>query len=1191
MKIKDISVASSYTTNQPISIPVTASGPNGGINVTASGPSWVSFNFDSSSLIGNLTGKPEKAGTYSITFTATDNKKLKSDPKTITINVVDPPGEAEGSGGEPPTITNPGDKNLIEGQAFSFNIPASVKAGSLTWSITGVPGGGGDYGITINDKTGIVSGTPQRIAKAYGMAVNTFQITAWVTTNAGSAESEKVKFNLTFVNKNKAPTLSLVPDEYIDDGKSFSLNLTQGVDSDGNPLVYIFKSVDIPTVAFADDDIPGPFQYSYEEKEYVTDTDSGNPAFDSAGAAYNINPDDPADYFISDYIPSGIGGACEEELEYNGYARLNKITKPLKGPYYSKNKPQLKNKNKSVTIRSQYAAGDTNDDSQKSNELIKNLQSIGINFDNKTGNFSGKTTNFNLKYREPLVSIPISVYVSDGDFNGDSPVRTFNIKVQDTNHQPTINNSGDKTINENTPFSIKLSCSDLDGDKLTYRFNGLPRSDTKDFGINFNKDTGELSGTPINITEHFKKTENNFIVQAYYTDKKSDSNSAFFNITIKGKNSAPILNSIPSLTVTGNQAIDISLQAMDADNDPITYYTTCVPSGLKFDMSTGKFTGNLSFTINNEGNIDLAKYTIKVYAADNKGGYSQLKGFIITLKKANISFDTPKINRNKIVTRFKNYIEPTVFNSSGNNPNLIYLDGIPIDLFSGKINKNILTANLTSKTKSQENIYIDGGYFTNSANETSHLLKENIVLVQATPTPTPSCGDGITNGAEICDGTDMCSSPDTCSIDCTTCSTPTPTPTPTPSCGDGVKNGADECDGTDSTCAFGCTSTCICMPPTSTSSTTTSSTTSGTTSSTTTSSTTSGTVTPTPSSNPSSTPASSSTSSGYADSSSTEDSASSSTSSGSSDSSSTEDSAPAENNTMAGTSTSTTGGSSSMSNTETQAQCKFPTSNSDYYGNENSNTSSPTDGGGSSQPAGGGGPSIPFGGVPSVPSAGFGMGTSSNQPAPLPSNSSAYCGDGTTNGQEECDGYDTGMCTSCNTTTCMCENSAPSYPASGPSTFGAPSFPAGGPSTFGAPSFPASDPSTFGAPSSPTGGPSFYFREIDNNKAQVAGEQNPCKTCIDKYSDKSDCIKCSACTTECKMQDCNACCPDLKLSAENRLILYVDGANVDKGNTAANAALNKITAWANLAGIDYATLNNFDFNTNSNCTGDGDRKS
>jgi prepilin-type N-terminal cleavage/methylation domain-containing protein len=131
----------------------TASAAIAAIQATAKGGSipltWSAVNLPTGINInsaGQITGTPTVAGTYNVTLTATDARKLAGTAAfTWTINPA-------------PTVTNPG--NRVSPAMSPVTLPVAATGGTapVTWGATGLPAG-----LAIDATTGVITGIPTTV--------------------------------------------------------------------------------------------------------------------------------------------------------------------------------------------------------------------------------------------------------------------------------------------------------------------------------------------------------------------------------------------------------------------------------------------------------------------------------------------------------------------------------------------------------------------------------------------------------------------------------------------------------------------------------------------------------------------------------------------------------------------------------------------------------------------------------------------------------------------------------------------------------------------------------------------------------------------------------------------------------------------------------------------------------------------
>ncbi|MCP3998380.1 MAG: hypothetical protein GY722_25445, partial [bacterium] len=197
----------------------------------------------------------------------------------------------------------------------------------------------------------------------------------------------------------------------------------------------------------------------------------------------------------------------------------------------------------------------------------------------------------------------ITVTASDGGSPDLSDSATFDITVTNTNMPPTITNPGNQTGSENSPFSLTISASDLDGTTVSFSdADTLPDWATlTDNG----DDTATISGTP----------DYDDAMTTTVTITASDgllNDDAVFDITISNTNRAPLVASIGDQSVAENNPFSLAVSAIDPDGTTPALSGSGLPGWASF-ADNGDGTGTITGT---PGYNDAAVITVTVTAFD-----------------------------------------------------------------------------------------------------------------------------------------------------------------------------------------------------------------------------------------------------------------------------------------------------------------------------------------------------------------------------------------------------------------------------------------------------------------------------------------------------------------------------------------------------------------------------------------------
>ncbi|UCD95125.1 MAG: hypothetical protein JSU69_03495, partial [Candidatus Zixiibacteriota bacterium] len=228
-----------------LSFGISASDPDGTTPelFTSPLPSGAVF-VDSANGKGSFSWTPgyDQAGTYPVTFFATDNKDTVSESITITVNDVN----------RLPVLDPVGDKEVNENESLLFGISASDPDGTFPELFTGVLPGGAVFIDSLNGN-GSFSWIP-----SYEQA-GTYPVTFYATDGIDTVFEE---ITIIVHNVNRAPVLDqiAVGPVYVDEGDSLFLDVS-AYDPDGTTPELL---ADIPMAnASFDDNLDGTGKFSF----------------------------------------------------------------------------------------------------------------------------------------------------------------------------------------------------------------------------------------------------------------------------------------------------------------------------------------------------------------------------------------------------------------------------------------------------------------------------------------------------------------------------------------------------------------------------------------------------------------------------------------------------------------------------------------------------------------------------------------------------------------------------------------------------------------------------------------------------------------------------------------------------------------------------------------------------------------
>ncbi len=169
-------------------------------------------------------------------------------------------------------------------------------------------------------------------------------------------------------------------------------------------------------------------------------------------------------------------------------------------------------------------------------------------------------------------------------------VQNVVVTVKDVNRAPVIEDMSNITVNEGDTIKIEPDAYDLDGDKVKLSYSGFMDSGTY-------KTTYDDAGT--------------YFVKVTATDG-AISTSKFADINVRQTNRAPIFNPIKEIKVQEGDAISISLNAYDPDEDQLSYYLSNPPEDSSIDGNVFIWTPGFD-TVNKQ---DTKRFDLVFVATD-----------------------------------------------------------------------------------------------------------------------------------------------------------------------------------------------------------------------------------------------------------------------------------------------------------------------------------------------------------------------------------------------------------------------------------------------------------------------------------------------------------------------------------------------------------------------------------------------
>jgi uncharacterized Zn finger protein len=235
----------------------------------------------------------------------------------------------------------------------------------------------------------------------------------------------------------------------------------------------------------------------------------------------------------------------------------------------------------------------------------------GLTIDNNTGVLS---------WQSPTIgSYNISISVEDG--KGGRDTQTYNLGVvtnvidSQPNRPPVFVSNPVVSGNLNNEYRYDANATDADNDNLTYSVINAPN------GLVINQNTGVVTFTPtvsgeIEITLQVDDGKGGIATQVY----------TLLVLEEETDNYAPVIISEPILKASTSQNYVYDVNAIDPDEDNLTYSLVDAPQGMSIDNLTGEIVWNTA-------GKTVGNYDISVKVTDNRGGVDTQE-FVIALNNA-----------------------------------------------------------------------------------------------------------------------------------------------------------------------------------------------------------------------------------------------------------------------------------------------------------------------------------------------------------------------------------------------------------------------------------------------------------------------------------------------------------------------------------------------------------------------------
>ena len=616
-------------------------------------PTGATFNSNTGEF--KWTPTIQDAGTYHVTFTATDDGNGTGEPKTtatiVPITVVNP--------NHLPVIAPIANHVLHRGDIVDIPVVATDADGnSLSLSAAGLTGYNlPDFATFIDNGngTGIIRLKPDKNTDAGNY---TFNLTATENRpiSLGEANSSTISTIVQIDAPNDAPKLAAIPDSVAVVGEKLE-------------LVIQAKDLNQDNLTFGTTGLPAG----------ATITPTG--IYGRSILTWTPTAADIGNYPITLKVTDSGNGRADAILSneqiFNLVVRANN-TAPVLGIVGNKSIAE------ESTLTFQLTSSDANGD--KLNYTATNLPT-GAKLDAQTGTFSWKPTAGQAGVYQ------IEFTTSDGNKISSEKI---NLTVAHTNHNPILTALPLQHGLENETLKFGLAGSDVDLDPLVYTILGASKDGVAlpiPTGVYLDQNSGRFAWTP-NYNQSGEYTFKFAVIDTYGTQDTKD-----VNVLIDNINRQPTL-SISNRATTLGKELKFNVDGNDLDlNTQLVYSAEDLPPGATLNAATGEFKWNP-----NPG--QLGDYTVKFTVSD--GSLATFKAVVISAKTSialpKITVDLtpsfPVISGQKVVVN-------TLVDSIASIANIqVKLDGNLVDSFKYNSSHNGGSFNFSSTQTGRHNLEI-----------------------------------------------------------------------------------------------------------------------------------------------------------------------------------------------------------------------------------------------------------------------------------------------------------------------------------------------------------------------------------------------------------------------------------------------------------------------------------------------------
>ena len=458
----------------------------------------------------------------------------------------------------PPVLDPIADQSVNEGESLTVPVRATDPDGhGIQLDVEGLPAGASF--IDNRDGTGSFDFSPDfDQSGSYG-------VTIIATDDGNPNRSDRQTFTVTVNNVNRPPLLGPFNDVTINEGETATGTFST-TDPDGDGRTF---------------EVDGPDFCTVNDEGNGAGTWSCGPGFDDSGTF-------PVTVTVSDDGEPVLSDSEEFTLTVLNVNRAPNLD-PIGDQAMSEGE----------TLSTPVRATDPDED-----EILLDIAGLPP-FASFTDNGDGTGSIDFAPGFEDAGTFEVTVIATDDGTPVLSDSETLTLIVNDDNQSPVLAPISDVEVNEGETATISITASDLDGDGMTFEFEG------PDFCVI--SDDGEGAGS-LQCSPGFDDDET-YPVTVTVTDNGNPAltDSATFTVTVIDVNRAPTLDPIEDQTITVGENVTIVVMADDPDDDDLTF---TIVEGPPFCNLTDNGDGTGSIQCG-PGAGDTGEHTMTVRASDD----------------------------------------------------------------------------------------------------------------------------------------------------------------------------------------------------------------------------------------------------------------------------------------------------------------------------------------------------------------------------------------------------------------------------------------------------------------------------------------------------------------------------------------------------------------------------------------------